>query len=60
LKKRRWDDVTSLRETGWTLTYEDDMSVGEGADQEDEMHTEPVVHNKTNTINDEIIQSAGN
>jgi hypothetical protein len=59
LKKRRRDDVTSLRETGWALTYEDDMSVGEGADQEDEMHTGPVVNNNTNAINDEITQSVG-
>ena len=48
-----------IQDGPWHLTYEDDMSVAEGADQEDEMHTEPVVHNKTNTINDEMTQLVG-
>jgi hypothetical protein len=42
------------------LTYEDDMSVAEGADQEDKMHgAGPVVNNNTNAINDEITQLVG-
>ncbi len=50
-----------IQDGPWHLTYEDDMSVAEGADQEDKMHggAGPVVNNNTNAINDEITQLVG-
>jgi hypothetical protein len=35
LKKRKQDDTRSFQEVGWSLTYEDDMSIGDETNHEE-------------------------
>jgi hypothetical protein len=50
LKKRKQEDeeLVSLRELGWTLTYEDDMGVDEEANQEETGLISTMVDNNEN------------
>ncbi len=50
--------MVSLIEAGWTLTYADDMNVGEEATLERTVTTSATGDNNENGINGEITQAA--